>query len=637
MPDLLVEIGCEEVPAAHCRIAEAALPGLFAAELDRAGLPAERVGIHVAPRRLAVMAYGLPERREAERREVRGPRTDAPEEARQGFARKYRTNAEALEERDGFVWVVSEGAAAPAAELVPAAISAAVAGLQLPRTMRWPGGRFSRPIRWLVAKLDGEVLAAEVTGVSASGESRGPRPGRERVPIGSAATYLDDLRAHGVIVDAGERRATIVAGIDAAGGCDDPMGKLDEVVYLVERPRVLTGEFSAGYLDLPERIPVTAMQSHQRYFPIRSADGALEPRFLVVANGGDDDVVRRGNEEVLAGRLDDAEFAFARDRRHGLVGMVAELDRVSFLEGSGSLAAKAARLVPLVERLCEANDLGGDVRHAATRAAGLCKADLVSRLVGEFSALQGYAGSVYAAEAGEPADVCAAIEEHHRPDEAGGALPASPAGAVVALADKGDTIQVAFAAGLEPTGSRDPYGLRRAAAGLVAIALDRRWQVDLPALVGAGGVGFVLDRLEPVLLEEGVTIEEVRAARGSGETEPAEVAARARDLHEFAGPRRDAVRDAYGRCARIAGETAAGPLDERLLADAAERALADALAAGDGATLDAAADMAPAVERFFDEVLVMSDDEAVRQNRLTLVANVRDRLRRLGDFAQLPG
>jgi glycyl-tRNA synthetase beta chain len=622
VPDLLVEIGCEELPAAHCRIAEAALPGLFAAELDRAGLPAERVGIHVAPRRLAVIAYGLPERREAERREVRGPRADAPEQARQGFARKHGTDAAALEERDGFVWVVSDGAPAPAAELVPAAISAAVAGLQLPRTMRWPGGRFSRPIRWLVAKLDGEVLAAEVAGVRASGESRGPRPGREPVPIGSAATYLDDLRGHGVIVDAGERRAAIEAGVDAAGGCDDPMGKLDEVVYLVERPRVLMGEFSAGYLDLPERIPVTAMQSHQRYFPIRSAQGALEPRFLVVANGGDDGVVRRGNEEVLAGRLDDAEFAF---------------DRVSFLEGSGSLAAKAARLVPLVERLCDANDLAADVRAAAARAAGLCKADLVSRLVGEFSALQGYAGSVYAAEAGEPADVCAAIEEHHRPDEAGGELPASPAGAVVALADKGDTIQVAFAAGLEPTGSRDPYGLRRAAAGLVAIALDRRWRVELPALVGDGGVGFVLDRLEPVLLEEGVTIEEVRAARGSGETEPADVAARARDLHAFAGPRRDAVRDAYGRCARIAGETAAGTLDESLLSDAAERALADALAAGDRATLESAADLAPAVERFFDEVLVMSDDEAVRQNRLTLVANVRDRLRRLGDFAQLPG
>jgi glycyl-tRNA synthetase beta chain len=480
------------------------------------------------------------------------------------------------------------------------------------------------------------VVAAEIAGVTAAGESRGPRPGREGVPIGSAATYLDDLRAHGVLVDAGERRAAIRAGLEQHGG-SDPMAKLEEVVYLVERPRVLVGEFPAGYLDLPERIPVTAMQSHQRYFPIRAADGGLEPRFVVISNGGDDDVVRRGNEEVLVGRLDDARFAYDRDRQLGLAAMVAELDRVSFIEGGGSLADKSARLGPLVEALCDRNGVDAGVRATALRAARLCKADLVSRLVGEFSALQGYAGSVYAAWAGEPADVCAAIEEHHRPDEAGGALPASPAGALVALADKGDTIRVAFAAGLEPTGSRDPYGLRRAAAGLAAIALDRRWQVDLPGLVGDAAVGFVLDRLEPVLIEEGVTIEELRAARGSGESEPAAVAARARELHAFAGPRRDAVRDAYGRCARIAGEAAAGDVKDALLADPAERALAETMAAGGAATLESAAEMATAVERFFDEVLVMADDEAVRANRLTLVANVRDRLRRLADFAQLPG
>jgi glycyl-tRNA synthetase beta chain len=636
MADLLVEVGCEELPAAHCRIAEDALPGLLAAELERAGIPAGDVAAHVAPRRLAVIARGVREGREAKREEVRGPRADAPDQARQGFARKHGLDVGALEEREGFVWAVSEGAAVPAAELVGAAVTAAVGRLQFPRTMRWPGGRFSRPIRWLVCKLGGDVVAAQVAGVPAGGESRGPRPGRDAVPIRSAATYLDDLRAHGVLVDAGERRAVIRAGLEEHGG-SDPMAKLEEVVYLVERPRVLVGEFPAGYLDLPERIPVTAMQSHQRYFPIRSAGGGLEPRFVVVANSGADDVVRRGNEEVLVGRLDDARFAYDRDRTHGFAAMVAELDRVSFIEGGGSLADKAARLGPLVEALAERNGLAEDVRRAALRAAALCKADLVSRLVGEFSALQGYAGAVYAGEAGEPPEVCAAIEEHHRPEEAGGELPASPAGALVALADKGDTIRVAFSAGLEPTGSRDPYGLRRAAAGLAAIALGRGWVVDLPGLVGESAVGFVLDRLEPVLLDEGVTIEELRAARGSGETEPAAVAALARDLHAFAGPRRDAVRDAYGRCARIAGETAAGAVDDALLTDAAERALAEALDADGGATLDSAADLAAAVERFFEEVLVMADDHAVRANRLTLAANVRDRLRRLGDFAQLPG
>jgi glycyl-tRNA synthetase beta chain len=636
MPDLLVEVGCEELPAAHCRIAEGALPGLLGAELERAGIPAAEVAAHVAPRRLAAIARGIPERREATRQEVRGPRADAPEQARQGFARKHGLAAEALEEREGFVWAVSEGAAVPTSDLVAGAVAAAVDRLQFPRTMRWPGGRFSRPIRWLVCKLDGEVVPATVASVAASGESRGPRPGRGAVPIASAATYLDDLRAHDVLVDAGERRRRILAAIDEHGA-SDPMGKLEEVVYLVESPRPLVGEFPAGYLDLPERIPITAMQSHQRYFPIRSPGGGLEPRFVVISNGGDDGVVRQGNEEVLIGRLDDARFAYDRDQEVGLPAMVGELDRVSFIEGGGSLADKAARLGPAIEALSERNGLGDDVRRAAVRAAGLCKADLVSRLVGEFSALQGYAGSVYARIAGEDEAVCTAIAEHYRPDEAGGELPASEAGALVALADKGDTIRIAFTAGLEPTGSRDPYGLRRAAAGLAAIALARRWRVDLPALVGEPAIGFVLDRLEPVLLDEGVTIEEIRAARGSDETEPAEVAALARDLHAYAGPRRDAVRDAYGRCARIAGDTPAGDVDGALLSDSAEQALVDALGAGGGSTLDSAAELAAAVERFFDEVLVMADDEAVRANRLRLVASVRDRLRRLGDFAQLPG
>ena len=455
MPDLILEIGCEELPAAHCRIAEDALPGLLAAELERAGIPAEEVRAHVAPRRLAAIARGIPEGREAHRQEVRGPRSDAPDQARQGFARKHGLDAAALVERDGFVWAVSEGAAVPAADLLSGVVAAAAGRLQFPRTMRWPGGRFSRPIRWLVCKLGSDVVAAEIAGVAAGGASRGPRPGRDSVPIGSAATYLDDLRAHGVLVDAGERRAAIRAGLEEHGG-SDPMAKLEEVVYLVERPRILVGEFPAGYLDLPERIPVTAMQSHQRYFPIRAAGGGLEPRFVVVSNGGDDAVVRRGNEEVLVGRLDDARFAYDRDRRLGLAAMVAELDRVSFIEGGGSLADKTARLGPLVESLCDRNDLDAGVRTAALRAAGLCKADLVSRLVGEFSALQGYAGSVYAAEAGEPADVCAAIEEHHRPDEAGGELPASPAGALVGLADKGDTIRVAFAAGARADGEPRP-------------------------------------------------------------------------------------------------------------------------------------------------------------------------------------
>jgi glycyl-tRNA synthetase beta chain len=502
--------------------------------------------------------------------------------------------------------------------------------------MRWEGGRFSRPIRWLVVKLDGEIAPVRLAGLESGETTSGHRYEGGHARIGSAATYLEDLRAVRAMADAGERRAVIVAGLDAAGPWADPGAKLDEVVHLVEWPVVLEGRFDRSYLDLPDRVVITAMQSHQRYFPVRVAGGELEPRFVFVANGGDPDVVRAGNEEVLVGRLDDAAFAHRRDLDRGLETMVLELGRVTFLEGSGSIADKVARIGPLVERLCAGNGLPADVRAAAVRAAALCKADLVSGLVSEFADLEGYAGSLYARAAGEDEAVCTAIEEHHRPREAGGELPSTPAGAVLSIADKADTLAVAFGRGLEPTGSRDPFGLRRAAAGMVAIALERGYVLDPHALVGEPATEFLLDRLEPLLLDEGVAVEEVRAARGSGALEPVAVAALARALHAFAGPDRDVVRDAHGRCVRIAASTPPGTVDPALLTDPAERDLAAALD-HPPATLDEAAELAPRVTRFFDDVLVMAPDEAVRGNRLTLVANVAAALRALGDFGQLPG
>jgi glycyl-tRNA synthetase beta chain len=636
VPDLLVEIGCEELPAAACRQAEAQLPGLVETELRRAGLAAVERRVYVAPRRLAVTATGLPSERPAQRSEVRGPRADAPGQALAGFARKHGLDPAQLEDRDGVVWAVSEGEPTPVAALVPEIVRGLVEGIQFSNSMRWEGGRFSRPIRWLVVKLGTNIAPVHLAGLESGETTFGHRYEGGHIRVGSAATYLEDVRAVRAMADAGERRAAIVAGLDAAGPWTDPAGKLEEVVYLVEWPVVLEGHFDRSYLDLPDRIVITAMQSHQRYFPVRAAGGELEPRFVFVANGGDPEVVRAGNEEVLAGRLDDAAFAHRRDLDRGLEAMVAELGRVSFLEGSGSIADKVARLGPLVERVCDANGLSAEARAAALRAAALCKADLVSGLVSEFADLEGYAGSLYARAAGEDEAVCAAIEEHHRPREAGGELPASEAGAVLSVADKADTLAVAFGRGLEPTGSRDPFGLRRAAAGLVAIALHRGYTLDPPSLVGEQAAAFLLDRLEPMLLDEGITVEEVRAARGSGTLEPVAVSELARALHAFAGPARDAARDAYGRCVRIAGSTPTGSVDPALLTDPAERDLAAALD-HPPETLEQAAELASAVNRFFDDVLVMAPDEAVRRNRLILVANVAAALRTLGDFGQLPG
>ncbi|HET6847683.1 MAG TPA: glycine--tRNA ligase subunit beta [Gaiellales bacterium] len=672
MPELLVEIGCEELPSVACLEAERQAPDLLSRSLSAAGLDGSSPRVHVGPRRIALIAT-VPVERPAAASEVRGPRADAPDQAREGFARKHGLSADQLERRDdGFLWAVSAGTATPARELVPEVVKRIVDGFQFSKTMRWPGGRFSRPIRWLVVKLDGDVVDVECAGVPSGDHSQGHRS-RGAVRIGSAATYLDDLRGVHVIADAGERRSLIDEGLGQTGEWIDPMGKLAEVTYLVEWPVVLEGRFDERYLELPDRLAVTVMQSHQRYFPIVAA-GRLDARFAFVANGGVPEVVVAGNEEVLVGRLEDGAFAYGKDRDRGIGPMLAELPRVSFLEGAGSLAQKSERVREVSGQLCDRVEVDPDVRAAVGRAAELCKADLVSSLVAEFSDLQGYAGSVYAAEAGEPPAVCRAVEEHHMPVEAGGTLPASVEGGLLSIADKADTIAVAFALGAQPTGSRDPYGLRRAAAGIVAIALDRGYElglVDLMAesvhmLVAQGhelkrkpleavpdAVDFVLDRVEPVMLEEGVTVEEIRAARGSGVTGPLPLAALSRALRDARGSERLAmVRDAYGRCVRItarSADEAASELRTSLFEMDEERALCAALGGADieiadaaaqrdyGSALDAARGLVDPINEFFDKVMVMAEDPAVRGNRLKLLLDVASTLRLVGDFDQLPG
>jgi glycyl-tRNA synthetase beta chain len=671
LPDLLIEIGCEELPAVACREAEAQLPALLTRTLAAAGLEPGEVRIHIGPRRLTGIAT-IPAERAAVATEARGPRADAPEAARAGFARRHGLDPGALEEREGFLWAVSGGEAVPAARVLADVVQKVAEGLQFSKTMRWPGGRFSRPIRWLVVKLDGEVVEAEVFGVPSGDHSRGHRS-RSDVRVGSAASYIEDVRSVRVVADAAERRQLIEEGLEAVGEWIDPMGKLDEVVHLVEWPVVLEGRFHERYLELPDRITITAMQSHQRYFPIVEG-GRLAPRFAFVANGGNPAVVSTGNENVLVGRLEDAAFAQGKDLERGLALMLAELPRVSFLEGAGSLAQKAERVHEVSAQLSDRVEAEPDVRAAVGRAAELCKADLVSSLVAEFSDLQGYAGSLYARTAGEPEIVCEAIEGHHLPVEAGGALPASEAAALLAITDKADTIAVAFALGAQPTGSRDPYGLRRAAAGIVAIALDRGYElglVDLMAeavhmLVAQGhelrrkpleavpdAVDFVLDRVEPLMAEEGVTVDEIRAARGSGVTGPLPLTALCRALRDARGTEvLAAVRDAYGRCIRItakaADETASAvrtemfemPEERGLCAalTSADIEIADAAARRDyTSALEAAASMVEPINTFFDKVMVMADDPQVRGNRLKLVADVASTLRLVGDFEQLPG
>jgi glycyl-tRNA synthetase beta chain len=612
VPTLLLEIGCEELPAGACREAEAQLPVLSEREL---GAPPTHV--FVGPRRLALLLDDVSERTADEW--IKGPPESLAEKAAAGFAKKHGVRPEDLVVRDGFLGVERPGQ--PLRDVLPERVEAIVRGLAFSKSMRWEdsGLRFARPVRWRLAKLDEETVVGET--------SFGHRFTHGAVEIPDAKEYADRLREAEVEPDAAERRRQIVAGLDAIGGWDDAAGVLEEVVYLVEQVVVLEGSFDERFLQLPERVIVTAMQSHQRYFPLGSN------RFAFVANGGDPDLVRAGNENVLEGRLDDASFTFERDVERGIDELAKQLDAITFFKGAGTFADKTDRVQALV------GELGGG--EASAEAARLAKADQASELVREFPDLEGYIGGEYARLAGYPEAVSAAIEEQYLPDSAGGPLPQTEAGKVLAAADKLDTLATSFSLGHKPSGSRDPYGLRRAGIGLNRLAVEGGLAIPR-SLLDEEVREFVEERLEGLL---DVPVEYVRAARASAAADLGSVARLAESLHaERESPSFDGVYTAYDRAHRLAGKSAgdaAPELDRSLLREEAERALAEGLekVAIDGDTrkaLESGATLAPLMERFFEEVLVMDEDEAVRANRLRLLLDVRDTLGRLGDFSQIP-
>jgi glycyl-tRNA synthetase beta chain len=637
MATLLLEIGCEELPASACREAEVQLPALCERALGRR--PDE---LFLGPRRLALIVRNLPERSPDEW--IKGPPENMREQAAEGFARKQGVGVTDLEVREGFLGVARPGA--PLAEELPERVDAIVRGLTFSKSMVWEAGgrRFARPVRWLLAKLDAMDVAGD-------GTSYGHRFTHGRVDIPEAEAYAEALRAAGVEPDPAARRAAIVAGLDAIGGWSDPLGVLDEVVFLVERPVVLGGSFDERFLQLPRRVVETAMQAHQRYFPLEDA------RFAFVANGGDPKTVIAGNEQVLEGRLEDASFTFERDVANGIEQLAEESGRITFVAGAGTFADKTARLLGLVEAL------GGG--EASLEAARLAKADQAAELVREFPDLEGHIGAEYARLAGFPEAVCVAIDEQYLPEVAGGPLPSTEAGRVLAAAEKVDNLTVAFALGQRPTGSRDPYGLRRAAIGLCRLALEGGLELDIGALVerdrallleqGADAkddpsdvAEFVLERLEGLL---DVPVEFLRAARAGATTELGAVARLAETLaREAASDSFERAYVAYDRSNRLAGRAdgAAAALDPKLATEEAELALIDALVSASprieaavqardfDSALAAAAELGPPVDRFFDEVLVMAEDESIRANRLRLLLEVRDAVGALGDLSQIP-
>ena len=689
MPELLVEVGCEELPSSACREIIEQAPGIVEAALQAHGLERDEVRVWVAPRRFAVSVTGLPERQSGEARSVAGPPAEAafdaygnPTKAAEGFARKQGVAVGDLvvrEGRDGRRVVFAEvpGESQAVADLVPDIAKRLIEGIRFSKTMRWGDGiglRFSRPVRWIVAKLDERAIPFELYGLTAGDVSLGHRFIGGPVTVASAASYRDDVRSVGVVADHEERLATIVAALDgeaAARGCvwRDPLGKLDEVVFLVEWPSLIVGAIRDEHMRLPPKVLVTAMQSHQRYFPLERPDGSLHPTFLAISNGDPAHAatITRGNEGVLGARLQDATFSFEKDMAAGLDALDGKLDTIVFHQRLGTLADKRDRLVRGVQTL--AKRVGLDAGEAVA-AARLAKVDQGAILVAEFSELQGYAGAHYARLARHPEAVCLAIEEQYLPEGPESPTPGSDAGSLLAAAEKIDNLVGAFAIDEAPTGSKDPYGLRRAAAGLARIALERRWDLNLsecfldsyPAFVEQGAdlvvtdveafetslSSFLNDRLAFQLSQEGVGAEAVAAAIGAGigglaaTADWARSVQRARDRDAFW-----AAWEACNRCVRIAAKGPESNGTWSPAGDAGEQALADALAVSRpgidaaraardfDAALDAGAAIAPAVDTFFTDVLVNADDPADRARRYALVRETADVLGRIADFTAI--
>ena len=683
----LLEIGTEELPAADVDSAIAQLQLLLPQLLLAERLAHGAIVVNGTPRRLAVSIAGLPALQPDAETVARGPAVsnafDAagqPTPAAQGFARGKGVAVGALQRRsmDGGEYVVAlvratgQPLAVVLAELAPRILAA----LEFKKSMRWRPGRtapaFSRPVRWLAAMIDAQALPFEWGGLQAGSTSRALRsdaaPGGEVIEIGAADSYSQSMRAHGIILEHEARARTIMeqaqqlaAKVDGTIAAD--AGLLAEVANLVECPTAFLGSFEEAYLELPQEVLVSVMKKHQRYFPVWRA-GRLLPFFVGVRNGDATNLAQvvEGNEHVIRARFADASYFVRDDLRHDLAGFRSRLARLTFHEQLGSMLDKSARVEAIVERLAPLLQLVSEL-PVALRAAHLCKADLASRMVVEMTALQGVMGRAYALRAGEPPAVAQAIEQHYWPQAAGDPLPESAAAAAVALADRLDTLCGLFALGLVPTGSADPFGLRRAALGVVQILLGRTQALDLrsaltvcaacqPLAVGAAAqqdaLAFIAGRLRGVLLEAGHRHDVVEAVLAAKAHDPYAAQQAAAQLSAWLVRAEWApLLEAFARCARMTRELdGTTPVLPAALQHAAEQDLWRGLQAAEAACaqhssvdglLRALQPLAPLVVKFFEDVLVMDEDAAVRSNRLGLLQRVAALGTGIADLSKLEG
>jgi glycyl-tRNA synthetase beta chain len=684
--DLLFELRTEELPPRTLSTLSTALTDGVSKGLDAAGVPHGKAHGFATPRRLAVMVAACAEFAPDRRVERRGPPVaasfdaqGAPTQAAAAFAKSCGVEVGSLERltTEKGTWLAYRGTepGAATAGLLGGIVTQAIAALPIAKRMRW-GARsaeFVRPVRSVILLFGEDVIAASVLGLDTGRITLGhrfhaPRP----LVVRSPRSYESQLRRAKVIADFTKRRDSIRAGVIAAatesgGFALIEEALLDEVTALVEWPVPIAGRFEQRFLELPREVVIATVQDHQRYFPVEGADGALTGAFITVSNiaSRDPAQVREGNERVVRPRLSDAAFFWDQDRRLSLEAHAARLGGVTFQTKLGSYAEKTSRVRALTHTIAER--MGAP--QEAVRAAELSKADLMTAMVGEFPELQGTMGKYYALAQGEPSEVAQAIEEHYRPRFAGDALPATKSGQALALADKIDTLVGIFAIEERPTGTKDPFGLRRAALGVLRILVEGRLNLDLPALLEESAAAqpvhrpevtgevydFIAERLRGLLLEraDGTTAEMIDAVLAGRPRSPLDVEIRLKALKEFlmlpdAGVL-TAINKRIVNILRKAPQDPAPAVRPEALVEAAEVALHRVLGELGGTVEFAIAEgryaealrsliaLRGAVDEFFETIMVMDEDPALRNNRLALLRNVRALLGGVADLSRLPG
>jgi glycyl-tRNA synthetase beta chain len=689
--DLLIEIGTEELPPKALKKLSEAFGAGIAEGLKAADLAHDSLTLYASPRRLAVLVKNLVEGQADKTVEKRGPALTAafdeegnPSRAAEGFARSCGVAIDQLEhmETDKGAWLVyrAEQAGQPTAALIPEIVITALDKLPIPKRMRWGDldAQFVRPVQWVVLLFGDEVVDAEILSVKAGRETRGHRFHHpDTLYLGEPEAYAPLLETEGhVVADFAARREAVRAQVLEAGTrlggqavIDDDL--LDEVTAMVEWPHAIAGNFEERYLDVPAEALILTMKSNQKYFHVVDAQGKLLPHFITVANidSKNADVVRAGNERVVRPRLSDAEFFWTQDRKHKLEKHLERLKSVTFQQQLGTLYDKSERVARLAGRIAEAMDANPEW---AERAGWLAKCDLMSEMVYEFPDLQGIMGRYYASHDGEAEEIALAMDEQYMPRFAGDELPATATGQALAIADKLDTLVGIFGIGQPPTGSKDPFALRRAALGLLRIIIERQLSLDLQDMVAqaAKSLGdrltvkdvtaqvfdFMMDRLRAYYHDVGVAPDVYDAVHAQRPTQPYDFDRRVRAVNHFLTlAEAESLAAANKRISNILrqaeekGIQVPASVDAGLLNEETEKVLAAQIVAMEvevlplfedrdyEAALSKLAGLRETVDAFFDVVMVMTDDEAVRGNRLALLNSLRNLFLRVADLSRLQG